>query len=86
MSSSATSTLIDGPSTGRPRVSERVTVNLSEKASEALAEAGRITRDSKTDNINKALIIYAMLQQAQETGGAVYLREKGGELERLKLL
>lgn len=66
---------------------ERVTVNLTEKSSEALAEAVRITRDSKTDSINKALQLYALLQRIQADGGAIYLREKPeAELERLRVL
>lgn len=66
---------------------ERITVNLTEKASEALAEAIRIAGDSKTDSINKALQLYGFFQQLYEAGGAVYLRQKdGAELERLRIL
>ena len=66
---------------------ERVTVNLTQKTSQALSDAVRITGDSKTDSINKALQVYGLLQQIQELGGAIYLREKdGAELERLRLL
>ncbi|MFI2577460.1 hypothetical protein ACH5AJ_35305 [Streptomyces rochei] len=66
---------------------ERVTVNLTEKTARALAEAVSITSDSKTDTINKALQMYALLQRVQEDGGAIYLREKdGAELERLRML
>jgi hypothetical protein len=66
---------------------ERVTVNLTEKTARALAEAVEITSDSKTDAINKALQMYALLQRVQEAGGAIYLREKdGAEIERLRML
>jgi hypothetical protein len=66
---------------------ERITVNLTEKTSAALAESVAISSDSKTDSINKALQAYALLLHAQNAGGAIYLREKdGAELERLRLL
>lgn len=66
---------------------ERITVNLTEKSSEALADAVRITTDNKTDTINKALQVYLLLQRVQAEGGALYLREKvDAELERLRIL
>jgi hypothetical protein len=88
VSGNATATTHDGPTTGRGGGSyERITVNLTEKASYALADSVQISRDSKTDCINKALQLYGLLQRIQEAGGAVYLREKdGAELERLRVL
>ena len=75
------------PTSARGGSYERVTVNLTEKTSHALAETIRTSGHSKTDSINKALQVYALLQHAQAMGGAVYLREKdGAELERLRLL
>lgn len=66
---------------------ERVTVNLTQKSSEALANAVELTRDSKTDSLNKALQLYDLVQSVLANGGAVYIREvAGGELERLRLL
>lgn len=66
---------------------ERLTVNLTEKTSTALAAAVAATGDSKTDSINKALPMYALLQTVQAAGGAIYLRERdGAELERLRVL
>lgn len=77
----------DGGDNRGGRSHERVTVNLTGKSSHALAEAVRITRDSKTDVINKALVVYALLQEIQEAGGAIYLRETSrAELERLRVL
>jgi hypothetical protein len=65
---------------------ERVTVNLTKKSSDALAEAVRLGQDSKTDTINKALQVYALLQQVEADGGAIYLREQAdAELERLRV-
>ena len=66
---------------------ERLTINLTQKSSEALAEAMGLTRDSKTNSVNKALQLYALLQAAQAKGGAIYLREAADtELERLRVL
>jgi hypothetical protein len=64
-----------------------VTVNLTEKTSHALDDTVRITGDSRTDSINKALVLFGLLQRVQDQGGAIYIREKdGAELERLRLL
>ncbi len=66
---------------------ERVTVNLTQKSSEALADAVGLTRDSKTDSVNKALQLYGLLQHVLANGGAVYIREAAdAELERLRVL
>jgi len=66
---------------------ERVTVNLTEKSSLALASTVELSGDSKTDSINKALQAYALFQSIQAGGGAIYLRERdGAELERIRLM
>jgi hypothetical protein len=54
---------------------ERVTVNLSARAARALEEAAKLTGDSKTDTINRALQIYAYFEQITQDGGAIYVRE-----------
>jgi hypothetical protein len=65
---------------------ERVTVNLSPRASRALEIATGLTGESKTDAISRALQIYAFLQQVTEHGGAVYARATAdAEMERLKV-
>jgi hypothetical protein len=65
---------------------ERVTVNLSQRTSEALEQLARMTGESKTDSINKALLVFAYLQQVQLNGGAIYVREPDSkEVERLKI-
>jgi hypothetical protein len=62
---------------------ERVTVNLAPHTSAALERAAEMTGDTKTDTINRALQLYAMLVEVVADGGAVYIREKpGDELER----
>lgn len=65
------------------RTAERVTVNLSQRSSAALEQAAKITGDTKTEVINKALQLWEMVQTAQAAGGALYIQEaKDGEPTR----
>lgn len=64
---------------------ERITVNLTPRAAQALDRLVELTGDSKTDSINRALQAYALIEEAQQAGGSAYLRETpGSELERLR--
>jgi hypothetical protein len=64
---------------------ERVTVNLTGRSSRALEAATKLTGDTKTDTINRALQIYAFLEQVSARGGSIYTRESpDGELELIK--
>ncbi|MFB9415623.1 hypothetical protein [Dactylosporangium matsuzakiense] len=86
MAGTSVSTTQDQPPVREGGSHERVTVNLTKKTSDALTEAVRLSRDSKTDTINKALQVYALLQQVEADGGAIYLRENAGaEQERLRV-
>jgi hypothetical protein len=65
---------------------ERITVNLTPRSRQALAEATARTGDSKTDTVNRALQIYNYLEELWRNDGAVYVRpQPGGELERLRV-
>jgi len=65
---------------------ERVTVNLTSRSSRALDEAVQLTGDSKTDSINRAIQIYAYIQQVLQSGGSIHVRETSdSEPERLKI-
>ena len=65
---------------------ERVTVNLTARSSKALQRLSDLTGDSKTDIINRALQIYAYLEEIDCQGGGVYIREsKDAELQLLKM-
>ncbi len=65
---------------------ERVTVNLSARAARALEVATELTGETKTDAINRALQIYAFLEQVTVQGGLIYTKEdQDASLERLKL-
>jgi hypothetical protein len=80
----------EGARSARPEGSngplERVTVNLTARSSRALELATEITGDTKTDTINRALQIYAFMEQIIASGGSVYVREgPDSELERVKV-
>jgi hypothetical protein len=65
---------------------ERVTVNLTPRAAKALDQAVKSTGDTKTDTINRALQVYAYLEETLQAGGSIYLRpDPDGELERLRI-
>ncbi len=53
---------------------ERVTVNLTPRASQALSDVVARTGDTKTDAINRALRIYAYVERVLGDGGAVYVQ------------
>lgn len=64
---------------------ERVTVNLTPKAVKALASACEMTGDSKTDTINRALRLYAYVEQVKAEGKRLMVGEDG-KLEVLEVL
>jgi hypothetical protein len=65
---------------------ERVTVNLAARASRALNEVVTLTGDSKTDAINRALAVYAYIEQIIHDGGSVYVQGKDDTApEKLKI-
>lgn len=53
----------------------RVTVNLTPRAAHALDLAAELSKDSKTDTINRAIQVYAYLEQINVRGGAIYIQE-----------
>lgn len=72
---------------GSGRGLERITVNLTPRSSAALEVVVELTGDTKTDTINRAVQIYAYLEQIIQDGGSVHVREKdGAEMERLKIV
>ena len=65
---------------------ERITVNLIVRASRALQRVSELTGDTKTDSINRALQVYAYLEEITAQGGAIYVKESAdSEMERLKI-
>lgn len=53
---------------------ERVTVNLAPRAVRALEKSVGLTGDSKTDTINRALQVYAYLEEVWHRDGQVLIR------------
>jgi hypothetical protein len=62
---------------------ERVTVNLIARASRALQRVVELTGDSKTDSINRAIQVYAYLEEIESNGGDIYVRESKDSEPRL---
>jgi hypothetical protein len=66
---------------------ERITVNLTSRASRALELATELTGDTRTDTVNRALQIYAYVEQVMASGGSIRVRAAAGvELDLLKYL
>lgn len=65
----------------------RVTVNLNRQAVQALEVVSEATGYSKTDTINRALQVYAIVQQImQRNGGALQIKHDDGEFERIHIV
>jgi hypothetical protein len=65
----------------------RVTVNLTPKAFDALKRSCEVTGDTKTDTINRALLVYELIQRLSEQGGGSLTMVNGkGEKERIHIL
>ena len=65
---------------------QRITVNLIPKAQNALRDATAAERLSKTDVVNRALMMYAFIVTATSRGEEVYLGKPGEELSRIRWL
>lgn len=55
-------------------VARRITVNLTARADAALDTAVALSGDTQTDTINRALSVYAYIEQVRANGGALYVR------------
>ncbi len=65
---------------------ERITVNLTPRAFQALLKAVKLTGNSKTDTVNRAVQLYSYLEEITQRGGALYVRRSADqdELEQLR--
>lgn len=64
---------------------ERVTVNLVPRSSKALQLAVDITGDTKTDTINRAIQMYAFLEETVRQGGSILVRDApGGDVQIIR--
>lgn len=74
------------PEPGRPAL-ERITINLTPAATDALAHAAALTRMSRTDTVNRALQVYDFFMDLSANGGVLLVRHQGEqELERVRIL
>ncbi|WP_329105276.1 hypothetical protein OG792_32155 [Micromonospora sp. NBC_01699] len=65
----------------------KVTVNLAPRAVDALDAACMRTRDTKTDTINRALVVYSVVLELMERGGgSLTLQSPDGGTDRVHLL
>ena len=68
-------------------MSERITINLTISAQESLYRCQIANEESKTDIMNRAVILYELVRKAQNNGGSVYIREfADSELTKLHIL
>lgn len=64
-----------------------MTINLIPKAAEALDHAATLSRDSKTDAMNRAIQAYDFFMTQQAQGAKIYLRQQDSdELEMIRML
>ena len=70
----------------RARVPRSVAA-LVARAARALQKVSDLTGDTKTDCINRAIQVYAYLEEINANGGAIYVRESedSDELRLLKM-
>jgi hypothetical protein len=69
------------------RALTKVTVNLTPRAVDALEVACARTKDSKTDTINRALVVYqVVLDLMDRAGGQLMFQDGEGQTERIHLL
>ncbi|MFC4108453.1 hypothetical protein ACFOX0_21275 [Micromonospora zhanjiangensis] len=65
----------------------RVTVNLNRQAIQALEQISADTGYSKTDTINRALQVYAIVNEImQRDAGVLRVKHQDGELERIHIV
>lgn len=65
----------------------RVTVNLSRQAVQALEAVSEGTGYSKTDTINRALQLYAIVQEIMRSdGGVLRVKHDDGTIERIHIV
>lgn len=76
-----------GESSDNGRTLVKVTVNLTPRAVEALDQACARTKDSKTDTINRALVVYQIVLELMDRGGGqLMFQDREGRTERIHLL
>lgn len=70
----------------RPAANERYSVTLVPPAVEAIERLTESTGLSKTDVINRAVQVYAFIDERMREGSDVLLRNRDGETERVHIV
>lgn len=84
-----TSEATDAKLTGTRKTQQlvRVAANLTPRAVQALEQAIETTGDTQTDTINRAIQVYAYLEETLKNGGEIYTRNPGSqELVNLRFI
>lgn len=65
----------------------QVIVNLTRRAYDALERAHRLTGETRTDTINRALVVYDLVQQlaARRGGGSIRMATAHGRRRRIRV-
>ncbi|MET8811869.1 hypothetical protein ABZW47_07690 [Streptomyces sp. NPDC004549] len=74
------------PTNRRLPASERYSVTLVPPAVEAIGKLVEVTGLTKTDVINRAVQIYAFLEERMAEGSEVVLRDPNGQYERVHIV
>jgi hypothetical protein len=61
-------------------------MNLIPKADEALAGLMETLQLSRTDTVNRAIQVYAYLEQVMAAGGRVLVQPAGEDLQLMKII
>jgi hypothetical protein len=72
----ATEATAQEPDVSTSNALTKITVNLVPRAAQALDTACAVTKDSKTDTINRALQLYALMTSLMDQGWDVYLEQE----------
>jgi hypothetical protein len=65
----------------------RATFNLTPRAADALEQACSRTKDTKTDTVNRALVVYnVMLDLMERGGGSLTFQTSDGQTERVHIV
>ena len=69
-----------------PQVAQRITVSLTPRAAAELQQLHFDTGTSKTDLINRAISLYAAVDEWLSSGSSLLVRSPNGEIDRVTLL
>lgn len=68
-----------------PKETNRLSVSLSHRGLDSLTKATTLTKDSKTEVVNRALTTYALVVESMANGDEILIRDKKGQMKLLHL-